>query len=87
MKLNWNEAINYAFNQGKFIPTFKECKELKLEGCWSCTTDAINIHQAYVAGEGKVNKNELREVYLIDETNNNQDPSYAIGDNGTTGPN
>ena len=78
----WSEALDYAFSEGKFIPSKEQARELNLpSGLWTSTTDKHESFKAYVTRSNKsISKHELRTVNLVDKLESKQEISYRVGD-------
>lgn len=96
MLMTWNDAIDYAYHKGMYIPNERQCDELGLHKCWTSTTatqkfsDPGIINQpipnyAVVAGElNPRNKcNDLQPVIMVGGSNYTLGViAYKTGDEG-----
>jgi hypothetical protein len=92
--MNWTDALIYADSLGKYIPNYKQAKEIGLDiEFWTSTTDSDSPYSALtnksknrysfgiVVGNSSTFKSELLQVVLIDKPiKTNANISYALND-------
>lgn len=85
--MTWNDAIDYAYHKGMYIPNERQCEELNLYGCWTSSTPEDNHTYAKIGGaKYPANKSGIpdrKPVIMISEANYTPNTiSYRTGDEG-----
>jgi len=83
LKLDWNDAIDYAFNRGLFLPSKEQAEDLGLpKGFWTSTTDNEYNTRAWVTREKytAIKFVTLKRVVLVKQLVSEQKISYRVGD-------
>jgi len=83
LKLNWNNAMDYANEKNMFIPSKEQAERLGLfKGAWTSTTYEKNNFKAWVTGDRTpaVKCRELKNIVLVEHLATSQQISYRLGD-------